>query len=53
MYTRAEFNLWREALQTKNTTASAAAGAPVAEKASAIHAAQKWLAHAEEAASRS
>ena len=53
MCTRSEFNLWREALYPKvefaNPTLAPQRGAspPAAKKASAVHAAQKWLSHAE------
>ena len=51
MYTRSEFNLWREALGPMifNTTlhAQSCASISAASKPSAVHAAQKWLAHAE------
>ena len=52
MYTRFEFNLWREALSPiiANTTLHAQSCACISagSKPSAVHAAQKWLAHAEE-----
>ena len=51
MYTRSEFNLWREALGPiiANTTlhAQSCASISAGSKPSAVHAAQKWLAHAE------
>ena len=54
MYTRSEFNLWREALGPMifNTTlhAQSCASISAASKPSAVHAAQKWLAHAEDGA---
>ena len=49
MFTRSEFNLWREALEPKITNRMGTQSKP-----SAVLAAQKWLAHAEaEAASYS
>ena len=51
MYTRFEFNLWREALgsmianPTKN--AQSCASISTGSKPSAVYAAQKWIAHAE------
>ena len=51
MYTRFEFNLWREALSPiiANTTLHAQSCARISagSKPSAVHAAQKWLSHAE------
>ena len=51
MYSRAEFNLWREALSPKITNPHLT---PMAcepkSKSSAVHAAQKWLSSAEGAA---
>ena len=51
MYTRFEFNLWREALSPiiANTTlhAQSCASISAGSKTSAVHAAQKWLVHAE------
>ena len=51
VHTRSDFNLWREALgpiiaNTTQSSASTSAGS----KPSAVHAAQKWLAHAEDGA---
>ena len=50
MYTRFEFNLWREALSPiiANTTlhAQSCGSISAGSKPSAVHAAQKWLAHA-------
>ena len=54
MYTRSEFNLWREALSPiiANTTlhAQSCGSISAGSKPSAVHAAQKWLAHAESGA---
>ena len=51
MYTRSEFNLWREALSPiiANTALHAQSSASISagSKPSAVHAAQKWLSHAE------
>ena len=49
MSTRSEFNLWREALDPKinNTILQST---PAASKPSAFYAAQKWLHHADDAA---
>ena len=51
MYTRSEFNLWREAFSPiiANTALHAQSSASISagSKPSAVHAAQKWLAHAE------
>ena len=51
MYTRSEFNLWREALSPIITNtplhAHSCASTSAESKPSAVHAAQKWLAHAE------
>ena len=51
MFTRSEFNLWREALSPiiANTALHAQSSASISagSKPSAVHAAQKWLAHAE------
>ena len=51
MFTRSEFNLWREALYPKISN-STLLDAPE-NKPSAVHAAQKWLAHSEVAAASS
>ena len=50
-YARAEFNLWREALGPKITGLNSMplGDTSVVSKPSAVHAAQKWLAHAEDA----
>ena len=47
--TRSDFNLWREALGPiiANTTLLSSASTSAGSKPSAVHAAQKWLAHAE------
>ena len=54
MYTRSEFNLWREALGSMidNPTlhAQSCASISAGSNPSAYHAAQKWLAHAEDGA---
>ena len=53
--TRSDFNLWREALGPiiANTTLQSSASTSAAgSKPSAVHAAQKWLAHAEDGAAR-
>ena len=52
--TRSDFNLWREALGPiiANTTLLSSASTSVGSKPSAVHAAQKWLAHAEDGAAR-
>jgi len=48
MFTRAEFNLWREALNAEISNPTL--HAKTEDKPSAVHAAQKWLASAEVAA---
>ena len=45
MFTRSEFNLWREALNPKITNPTRHVNSE--STPSAVHAAQKWLAHAE------
>ena len=54
MQSRSEFNLWREALGPiiANTTLQSSASTSAGSKPSAVHAAQKWLAHAEDGAAR-
>ena len=51
MFTRSEFNLWREALGSMiaNPTlhAQSCASISTGSKPSAVYAAQKWIAHAE------
>ena len=52
VHTRSDFNLWREALGPiiANTTLQSSASTSAGSKPSAVHAAQKWLAHAEDGA---
>ena len=54
VHTRSDFNLWREALGPiiANTTLQSSASTSAGSKPSAVHAAQKWLAHAEDGAAR-
>ena len=50
VHTRSDFNLWREALGPMiiaNTTLQSSASSSAGSKPSAVHLAQKWLAHAE------
>ena len=49
MSTRSEFNLWREALYPK-LTSSTLQSTPAESKPSAVYTAQKWLKHADDAA---
>ena len=48
MYTRSEFNLWREALHPKITNPNVHMETETESKPSAVLAARKWLANAEE-----
>ena len=50
MQSRSEFNLWREALGPIITDPHSFAKTSAESKPSAVHAAQKWLAHAEDGA---
>ena len=50
MQSRSEFNLWREALGPIIADTHSFAKIPAESKPSAVHAAQKWLAHAEDGA---
>ena len=50
MSTRSEFNLWREALYPKISNPTLQGASADGSKPSAVHAAQKWLNHAEGAA---
>ena len=52
MQSRSEFNLWREALGPIIADTHGFAKIPAENKPSAVHAAQKWLAHAEDGAAR-
>ena len=48
MQSRSEFNLWREAFGPIIAGTRSCAKIPAESKPSAVHAAQKWLAHAED-----
>ena len=50
MQSRSEFNLWREAFGPIIADTHSFAKIPAESKPSAVHAAQKWLAHAEDGA---
>ena len=50
MQSRSEFNLWREAFGPIIADTHSFAKIPAEGKPSAVHAAQKWLAHAEDGA---
>ena len=50
MQSRSEFNLWREAFGPIIAGTRSCAKIPAESKPSAVHAAQKWLAHAEDGA---
>ena len=53
MQSRSEFNLWREALGPIIADTHSFAKIPAQNKPSAVHAAHKWLAHAEDGAATS